>query len=69
MHKRRDCLIAACVQVFATLFALSIISYSEQSVENDEREWDLQTKTAADYTLRIDMKLPVPRMKEEMAFQ
>lgn len=68
LHKRNDCLISACVAVFGTLVCLSIVNYSQNSVAVSEREWDLQTKTAADYTLQIfDIWGCVQQMKEEIA--
>jgi|LakMenE01Jun11ns_1017448.scaffolds.fasta_scaffold9592740_1 hypothetical protein len=69
LNKRNDCLISACVAVFGTLVCLSIVNYSQNSVAVSEREWDLQTKTAADYTLQIfNVWGCVQQMKEEIAF-
>lgn len=54
-EKREQGLIAACVNIFAALTLLAVLSYRQASISIEKKEWDLQTVTASDYCLEIKL--------------
>lgn len=51
--RRHQALITSCVAVFSALFTMAIVNYSQQTMHIDQDWWDLNTKTASDYTLQL----------------
>ena len=51
VKKRKTALFAASLSIFLVLTVYAIASYSKKYVDIDSKLWDLQTRTAADYTV------------------
>lgn len=66
-EKRHQALLAACVNVFASLTLLCVIAYRQGSISIEKREWDLQTVTASDYTLEVKLsKEQIAQMRNDI---
>lgn len=55
MTKRVEALQAGCAAIFACLVLLSVIQYKVNSMGIEKNQWDLETVTASDYTLEIQL--------------
>jgi hypothetical protein len=53
--KRQTSLLAACICIFNVLCVFAVSTYSKKTVKLETKLWDLQTRTAADYTLEVKM--------------
>lgn len=48
-------MLAGCTSVFSCLVLLAVLNYRQSSISIEKREWDLQTVTASDYTIEIEI--------------
>ena len=53
--RRKQALLAACINIFSALTLLSVVEYFKGSIHVEKKEFDLQTVTASDYTLEIKL--------------
>ena len=65
--KRHQALVSSCVNIFAALTLLSVISNRQGSIAIEKKEWDLQTVTASDYCLELSLsKDQVAGLRQEL---
>ena len=55
--KRVEALQAGCAAIFACLVLLAVIKFRVDSIGIEKSQWDLETVTASDYTLEIQLSL------------
>ena len=55
--KRDEALQAGCAAIVSCLVLLSVIKYRVRSISIEKRMWDLQTVTASDYTLELNLSI------------
>ena len=55
MQKKSHANLISCIACFSSVFFLIMVYYMKKSVEIDKVKWDVETVTAADYT--VEMKL------------
>jgi hypothetical protein len=58
LTKRIEALQAGCVSIFACLCLLAVIQYRVNAISIEKSAWDLDTVTASDYTLEIQISHP-----------